>query len=752
MTALSGKLTCMGKKDRHTFGSLFRIYRLKAGFATLTQFGEALAEAGKIVEDSTLSRWQNGSRIPQTRQVVLTIIQLFCQHHGITTLAEANRLMEVAGQGYLTEKESQNPLSKLLPPPNHFQVPADITYFTGRTALIEKLEKQLVNKKPINLSIHGIYGLGGIGKTALAIRLAHGLRPYFPDGVLWSRVDTSGPLNILAKIAYTYGEDISRVKDLSSRAELVRSLLADKHALLIFDNVPDAQTLVHLLPNTPSCSVIITSRNQEIRAATTQSICLDTFSDEEAKNLFMSILGKKAASGQGEVISQLNRLVGGLPLALQILGRQAREDNLTFPQLLARLRQAQLDYLEKGEMHPRASFELSFQGLPKTAQRVFISLGVFAGMDFSLDATAALHACSRPVIEKALQSLGKRSLVESSSDNRYRLHPLVKLFAEEKITHPHFHRRALDYFVHLINRCGPKGDTSQYPALEQELGNILPLLDYAYRHRCWQTLVASWEILGTFLWDAGYWQELETLGHRVCSAAEKLGDKKTEAACRIQELAWMYFWQGKLDKTSAYIRQGMKLAKQINNAYLVAYGQQKLGYLLFGRKKYSQALKQLQAALKTFTELKNPKRTLDTLTYLGHLPYKTGDTQKAKAYYLKALTIAQKINDQLGTGILYTNLGNIAQMEGKFTTARQFIRKSQRLDEALNRRDGSRTWNKYRLAQLNQAERKFSQAETQLQEVIKEFSQLGMHWVAKEAHLVLQQVQKRKTINPPLVW
>ena len=108
MSLLSGKLTgydIMFLMERPQFKDLFKKFRLKSGFATLGEFGKALAEEGLIYEDSLLSRWQKGSRIPKERQILIALIKIFIEKEGITAIKGANNLLESAGQGYLTEKE-----------------------------------------------------------------------------------------------------------------------------------------------------------------------------------------------------------------------------------------------------------------------------------------------------------------------------------------------------------------------------------------------------------------------------------------------------------------------------------------------------------------------------------------------------------------------------------------------------------------------------------------------------------------------
>lgn len=92
-------------RDNVSFGRLFKKFRLRAEFSTLSDFGEALVNEGFIYEDSILSRWQQGNRIPSKRSLLLTIIKMFVQRGGISSLKEANIFLWSSGHGYLTESE-----------------------------------------------------------------------------------------------------------------------------------------------------------------------------------------------------------------------------------------------------------------------------------------------------------------------------------------------------------------------------------------------------------------------------------------------------------------------------------------------------------------------------------------------------------------------------------------------------------------------------------------------------------------------
>ena len=91
-----------------TFGELFKKYRLRAEFSTLSEFGSALAAKGLVYEDSIFSHWQCGKRLPKDRKVLLTVIEVFIERRAIISFEGVNEFLESAGQGYLTEREKSD--------------------------------------------------------------------------------------------------------------------------------------------------------------------------------------------------------------------------------------------------------------------------------------------------------------------------------------------------------------------------------------------------------------------------------------------------------------------------------------------------------------------------------------------------------------------------------------------------------------------------------------------------------------------
>lgn len=700
MTKLSEKMTLMLKlgsmtnKKPKLFGELFKRLRLRAGFETLAALSKVLADYGYVYEDSTFSRWQRGNRIPASRKTIITIIKVFAENQGISTLVEANRLLESAGQGFLTDGEIHRmPKSLLEHPP--FQAPPDISPFIGRDKQIEKLKEVLLHGKVALIS-----GTAGVGKTALAIRLAHILRSQFPDGVIWSRLDTTSPMSILAKIAYTYGENINAIKDLEARAEVVRSLLFRKKAFLVFDNVQSSTNLKSLFPNAPLCSVIVTSRSKSItRFAKSEHLELGTFTPEEALELFKSKTGHGWVNTNKVHILKLSSILGYLPLALDI----AASHMVSLPrQLLERyidnllIEKTRLDLLKMGDISLRSSFNSSFTQLSSTHQQLFTHLGVFAGFDFSVEAAASTANLDERIVQIWLEDMFDRSIVERSADSRYRLHPLIKLFAEEKIKSRETYLKALKYYSRFLKQQNTRHSLDNYPLVEKELDNILSLWQKCAKLKEWKPINEIWPQLGAFLWHSGYWNQVERLGETAARAALKLKDKQSLAACYIRELSWLYYWQGDLRKSKSFAKKGLEIAKNLNDKYLTAYAKKRLGMVSQRNGDYKKTEKILHEALEAFIKLKKLKHAGDIYLYLGHVSRKQGNLDKAKDLYRQALDTALVIRDQEGVPIAYYYLGEIALLKKQYQVAKSFFKRALAIDKEQGRKSGE-AWNKWGL-------------------------------------------------------
>lgn len=269
---------------------MFHRYRLRAEYPTLTSFGDVLAEKGYIYEDSIFSRWQNGSRVPSDRGVMLGLIAIFVERGVVKGVEQADELMQSVGMERLSgverERYGLREWSYL------FQVPREVSDFTGR----EELIKKVVGIKGIEGKVVLLHGPAGVGKTALAIKLAHKLKHKYPDGVLWYKVESGNTKDIIIAIIRALGEELKNIDDSTVLATVARALLSGKQLLLILDSAELSDTIHQIIPKSAKCTVLITTQKTTLPSPIAHILLtVPSFTDQEALELFEKILGERIA-------------------------------------------------------------------------------------------------------------------------------------------------------------------------------------------------------------------------------------------------------------------------------------------------------------------------------------------------------------------------------------------------------------------------------------------------------------------------
>ena len=397
------------------------------------------------VPKMTLVHWLNGD--VKKPRLALEVVRLASALR--LSKAEADDLLQAAGFGsvYRVYTSLANEADKVLfanwleknGQYEHgapFQAVPRPGVFVGREALLKHLSQQLTASTHERL--YALVGMAGVGKTALAAELAYRLRFQFPDGVLWMRLDGSDPMSILQLFAIAYGQDVSPFGDIQSRSQAVRMLLAGKRALMVLDNAQFSEQIRSLLPPTGPCAVLVTTRRHDMAVLRGSSrFMVEPFDEqgEESVALFSQILGWDRVQAEREALLQIARLLGHLPLALEIAAyRLADEPGLGTTKFLAMLRteKKQLAELAYGQETVRAAFESSYALLSPAQQSFFAALGQLPERAFQVKAAAAAANLATEVADQLLRQLYALSLVHQGRNGRYRLLPLLHQFAQEK--------------------------------------------------------------------------------------------------------------------------------------------------------------------------------------------------------------------------------------------------------------------------------------------------------------------------------
>ena len=454
------------------------------------------------------------------------------------------------------------------------QLPHDVAGFTGREAELAELTSLLTAGAGTPVTICAVDGAAGVGKTALAVHVAHHVSEHFADGQLY--VDLHGfdpghpplpPAEALARFLRVLGVPPDQVPhDSAERAVLFRSTLAGRHMLVLLDNAATPDQVRPLLPGMPGCQVLVTSRNRldGLRARDgAHRVTLDVLTAPEASTLLARIVGEARVAAEPEATAELARLCGHLPLALRIAAEQvADRQGAALSSLVTELSTAhnRLDLLSADGDGVRPVLTWSYRALDPASAKVFRRLGLHAGTEFSAAAAAALTGLPLDTITPVLDRLTGVHLLERRGGGRYQLHDLVRLYAAERAGAEETEqdrdeavRRSLTWYLHTADAAGHmllpgrrraeltpaapggagRGFDSREAALdwcETESANMVAAVRQAaatgHDAIAWQLPVALWDflVLRRYRMD---WLAIYRLG---LAAARRAGDRFGEAA------------------------------------------------------------------------------------------------------------------------------------------------------------------------------------------------------------------------------
>jgi len=326
-------------------------------------------------------------------------------------------------------------------------LPADLADFVGRDKVLARLVELLTptGERPAPVVVSAVSGRGGVGKTTLAVRVAHRLAEHFPDGQLY--VDLRGvdaepadPAAVLARFLRWLGVDGTAVPaDLEDRAALYRARLAGRRVLVVLDNARSAAQVTPLLPGSGTCAVLITSRSRLADLPGVRRVDLDVLEPAEAVELLAAVAGREAVASQPEAAFRIAELCGFLPLAVRIAGaRLAARPHRRLDWLATRLAddRRRLSELSLSDLDLRSSLALSYRALPPAAARALRMLALVEAPDVAAWVAMPLVEVDRDEAEELVDTLAEAYLLDPVGTDatgcfRYRMHDLVRLYARE---------------------------------------------------------------------------------------------------------------------------------------------------------------------------------------------------------------------------------------------------------------------------------------------------------------------------------
>jgi DNA-binding SARP family transcriptional activator len=326
------------------------------------------------------------------------------------------------------------------------QLPPDVPDFTGRGDQVSELVQRL---RPASgrtfVAVAVICGLAGVGKTSLALHVAHRLRGEFPDGQLYVQMDGTSerpgrPDELLGELLRSMGVQPADIPaGANERSAALRSALAGRRVLIFADDAAAASQITPLIPGDPHCAVIVTSRTMLAAIPGAYLLRLDPLAPGEAMEMLARIVGPDRVAAEPWAAQQLVAACACLPLAVRIVGaRLAARPSWPVAQLTEMITdtRTRLSALTTTGLAARASFALSYEALPERARRAFRLVSLLGPSDFAEWPIASLlsvddaHETVELLADKCiLTPLG----VDGTGEPRYHLHDLLRDYASEKL-------------------------------------------------------------------------------------------------------------------------------------------------------------------------------------------------------------------------------------------------------------------------------------------------------------------------------
>ena len=321
------------------------------------------------------------------------------------------------------------------------QLPAAPVNLAGRESELAALTRAMRESSPRVPVVVAIDGPAGVGKTALALRWAHQVADQFIDGQLYADLHGFAPAGRSVTVdtvvkGFLAAMGASSIPDTTAdRVALYRSLLAEREVLVVLDNVRDADDVSWLVPASPGCVVVATSRRTlsrlEIGTAATR-IIVRPLSERDSVSLVCGFIGEERAAADMRTVAALTRLCGHLPIALCI----AAEKIATYPNRpLADLVDELLENPYSLQAWENTDLPLilswSYHHLEPDVARLFRLLGLYRGPHLSVAAIAALTGMTVLHTRQLLHALASLQLIDVRSDQQIGLHNLTRAYARD---------------------------------------------------------------------------------------------------------------------------------------------------------------------------------------------------------------------------------------------------------------------------------------------------------------------------------
>lgn len=666
------------------------------------------------------------------------------------------------------------------------QLPTDTRLFTGRDEqvrlLLEAAEPGRDGSGPGVVAACVLDGMGGVGKTALAVHVAHRLAHRYPDGQLFLDLRGHDPLcapltvsEALGRLLRSLGVSGSAIPvDADERAALLRDRLHGTRTLLLLDNAESSAQVYPLLPADPGCLVLVTSRRRLTGLDDVWHLTVASLSSQDAVHLLESAVGPGRQVEDRAVRAELVDLCGRLPLAIRLVAARLRHHQaLTAADLLARLRDdsTRLMHLAAEDRNLTAVFDTSYERLDVRQRRVLLGLALAPGEDAAADAVAALYGMETAptdlfAVELLLEGLVERNLVLELTPGRYRLHDLVRAYAQVRAGAEsaedreaslnrllEFYRRIASAAQNSLARATRPGaparsadcDEGALDRLRIERANFEACIDVAIAAGDDERVLALMAEAAA-LWEFDGPYQLAVLRHSTAvSAARRVGDRLSEANAFI-EIGRIHMLQSEYGDADLAYEQALTCYRALRSAQGEANVHQELGIVRFMQAHYSEARRYLQDALATFLSTGDELGEASARRELGRVAFSLSETEECERQCQLSAALYRKVGYLRGEALALNTLGRARHLHEDLVGAIRLYELSLQAHVTVGNRNGAAA-SLYDLGRAQLHSDRTSEGVETLERALALYHELGT--VAGEALCLHTLGQSRQAMGEP---
>ncbi|MEU4739766.1 BTAD domain-containing putative transcriptional regulator [Actinosynnema sp. NPDC023658] len=611
------------------------------------------------------------------------------------------------------------------------QLPLDIGDFTGRVAEQERLVARLTEDTGA-VRVCAISGQPGAGKSTLAAHVAHVVRDHFTDGQLYANLRgvqavPADPFEVLAGFLRALGVvDTAIPVELEERAQLYRTLIADRRVLVVLDDARDERQLRPLLPGGAMCALLVSSRERLSALSGAAQLHLRVLNDDEAVELLDRVVGDERVPAEPDAAREIVRLCGRLPLALRIAGaRLAARPQWKLSRLAERLgvQRRVLQELTLGDLEVRGSLALSYDGLGERERTAIRRLGLLDVSTFGGWLLAPLLDCDPHEAEEVVERLVDSQLLDIATTDdgaalRYRVHDLTRAFARERgeaEESPEEARaacaRAAEAWLSLVELASSRMSHATFGGTPVELDpryfdeavaddvtadpegwfdaeqaglvsvvdrvSELDLADVATRLAA--ALCSSrFSVRNLF----GQWRRTHS---SALGAARRTGDRAGEARL-LSGLGWLAYEQDRFDEAASYYGQALDAFREGRDELGEAATRLSLSTVLRERGELVEAVEALDGALPVLRSHGERGLVAQALHGLGRVLTERGELDRALEQCVRALDSYRELDDRRSEAIVLRSVGIVHRAAGRWGEAAELCAEAVHVLRALGDR------------------------------------------------------------------